>query len=210
MEWEVKGKAYLLELMLMILAINVEDGPLHGKEQVAELLQETVGDKTEVIYHQNPSSETLANQDFSFAIVVVGETPYVESMGDNSELTIPLNGNELITSVTSRLPTLVILISGRPLVLEPEVFGNTDAFVAAWLPGGEGGGITDVIFGDYEFEGKLPMTWFRRVEQLPTSAGEDNYDPLFPIGFGLKSKQMGTEAEHEYTNDYYAVQVAWF
>ncbi|KAI3678198.1 hypothetical protein L6452_37483 [Arctium lappa] len=157
---------------------------------ILDAVKETVGDKTEVIYHQNPSSETFTNQDFSFAIVVVGETPYVETMGDNSELTIPLNGNELITSVASRMPTLVILISGRPLVLEPEVFANTDAFVAAWLPGSEGGGITDVIFGDYEFEGRLPMTWFRRVEQLATSAGEHNYDPLFPIGFGLKSNQV--------------------
>ncbi|KVH94696.1 Glycoside hydrolase family 3 [Cynara cardunculus var. scolymus] len=157
---------------------------------ILDAVKETVGDKTEVIYHQNPSPETLDNQDFSFAIVVVGETPYVEAMGDNSELTIPLDGDKLITSVASRLPTLVILISGRPLVLEPEVFGNTDAFVAAWLPGSEGGGITDVIFGDYEFEGRLPMMWFRRVEQLPTSAEENSYDPLFPFGFGLKSKQV--------------------
>ncbi|PWA68737.1 beta-glucosidase 4 GH3 family [Artemisia annua] len=155
---------------------------------ILDAIKETVGDKTEVIYDQNPSSETLANQDFSFAIVVIGETPYVETMGDNSELTIPLNGNELISSIASRIPTLVVLISGRPLVLEPDVFEKIDAFVAAWLPGSEGGGITDVIFGDYEFEGRLPVTWFKRVKQLPMSAGEKNYDPLFPIGFGLKMK----------------------
>lgn len=153
-------------------------------------IKETVGDKTKVIYDQNPSSETLANQDSSFAIVVIGETPYVETMGDNSELTIPLNGNELMSSIASRIPTLVVLISGRPLVLEPGVFEKIDAFVAAWLPGSEGGGITDVIFGDYEFEGRLPVTWFKRVEQLPMSAGENNYDPLFLIGFGLKMKQV--------------------
>ncbi|XP_024982227.1 uncharacterized protein LOC112518680 isoform X2 [Cynara cardunculus var. scolymus] len=167
-----------------------KSGRITAGTTILDAVKETVGDKTEVIYHQNPSPETLDNQDFSFAIVVVGETPYVEAMGDNSELTIPLDGDKLITSVASRLPTLVILISGRPLVLEPEVFGNTDAFVAAWLPGSEGGGITDVIFGDYEFEGRLPMMWFRRVEQLPTSAEENSYDPLFPFGFGLKSKQV--------------------
>ncbi|KAL0419050.1 UNVERIFIED_CONTAM: hypothetical protein Sradi_1318500 [Sesamum radiatum] len=63
-----------------------------------------------------------------------------------------------------------------------------DGLVAAWLPGSEGGGVADVIFGDHEFQGRLPLTWFKNVEQLPMHAEDNSYDPLFPIGFGLTIK----------------------
>ncbi|KAA8549367.1 hypothetical protein F0562_001051 [Nyssa sinensis] len=158
---------------------------------ILEAIKTTVGDKTEVIYEQDPSPDTFAGQDFSFAIVVVGEFPYAETAGDNSELRIPSNGIEMISSVADRVPTLVILISGRPLVLETWLLEKIDAIVAAWLPGSEGGGIADVVFGDYEFQGRLPMTWFKRVEHLPIHAEENSYDPLFPLGFGLTSKNEG-------------------
>uniref|UniRef100_A0A5B6YW04 Putative lysosomal beta glucosidase-like n=1 Tax=Davidia involucrata TaxID=16924 RepID=A0A5B6YW04_DAVIN len=158
---------------------------------ILDAIKEAVGDKTEVIFEQHPSPDTFAGQDFSFAIVVVGEGPYAENEGDNSELIIPFNGTEVISSVADRVPTLVILISGRPLVLEPWLLEKIDALVAAWLPGSEGGGIADVVFGDYEFKGQLPMTWFKRVEQLPMHAGENLNDPLFPLGFGLTSKNKG-------------------
>ncbi|GJR27970.1 putative glycosyl hydrolase family protein [Tanacetum coccineum] len=144
----------------MILVISVEVGPPLGMEPVAELPP----------------------------VSVVGEAPYVESGGDNSELTIPFNGNELLKLVADKIPTLGILISGRPLVLEPSVLETLDALVAAWLPGTEGNGITDVIFGDYEFHGRLPVSWFKIVDQLPMNTHQDSYDPLFPLGYGLKSK----------------------
>ncbi|KAF9598394.1 hypothetical protein IFM89_027470 [Coptis chinensis] len=73
-----------------------------------------------------------------------------ESLGDDSELKIPFNDTELVKSVAEKVPTLVILISGRPLVLAPRV------------------------------------TWFKRVDQLPMNAGDQSYDPLFPLGFGLR------------------------
>lgn len=152
---------------------------------ILDAIKEAVGDETEVIYEQFPSADTLALQDFSFAIVVVGEEPYVESLGDNSVLEIPLNGADIISSVSDSFPTLVILLSGRPLVLEPWLLEKMSALVAAWLPGSEGGGIADVIFGDYDFKGRLPVTWFKRVEQLPLHIGVNSYDPLFPLGFGL-------------------------
>ncbi|CAA7036670.1 unnamed protein product [Microthlaspi erraticum] len=153
-----------------------------------EAIKAAVGDKTEVIYEKTPSKETLASgQGFSYAIVAVGEPPYAEMKGDNSELTIPFNGNDIVTAVAERIPTLVILFSGRPLVLEPPVVEKTEALVAAWFPGTEGRGIADVIFGDYEFVGKLPVSWFKHVEQLPLNADAKLYDPLFPLGFGLTS-----------------------
>ncbi|XP_054799734.1 uncharacterized protein LOC129304116 [Prosopis cineraria] len=151
-----------------------------------EAIKEAVGDETEIVYEQNPSKDTLERDDISFAIVAVGEEPYVEFFGDNSELVIPLNGPDIISSVTDKFPTLVILISGRPLVLEPWLLEKIDALVAAWLPGTEAQGITDVIFGDADFKGQLPLTWFRRVEDLDQpNFGVNMHDPLFPLGFGL-------------------------
>ncbi|MBA0844432.1 hypothetical protein Goarm_001530 [Gossypium armourianum] len=151
---------------------------------ILDAIRESAGDKTEVIYDEYPSTNTLAGQ-YSFAIVVVGEPPYAETLGDNKELVIPFNGNDIISSVADKIPTLAILISGRPLVLEPQVLEKVDAFIAAWLPGTEGRGVTDVVFGDFEFEGRLPMTWFRSNDQLPMNPGQNSYDPLFPLGFGL-------------------------
>nr|AAL16288.1 AT3g47000/F13I12_50 [Arabidopsis thaliana] len=111
-------------------------------------------------------------------------------MGDNSELRIPFNGTDIVTAVAEIIPTLVILISGRPVVLEPTVLEKTEALVAAWLPGTEGQGVADVVFGDYDFKGKLPVSWFKHVEHLPLDAHANSYDPLFPFGFGLNSKPV--------------------
>ncbi|XP_062085130.1 uncharacterized protein LOC133791218 isoform X2 [Humulus lupulus] len=152
---------------------------------ILEAIKEAVGDNTEVIYEPKPSTETLSRQDISFAIVVVGEEPYAECTGDNSELKIPFNGTEAVCSVAEKIPTLAIIISGRPLVLEPELLEKTDAIVAAWLPGSEGGGIADVIFGDFDFMGKLPVTWFKTVEHLPVLTKDNSHDHLYPFGYGL-------------------------
>ncbi|KAL1222049.1 Beta-D-xylosidase 4 [Cardamine amara subsp. amara] len=154
-----------------------------------DAIKAAVGDNTEVVYEKTPSEETLASgQGFSYAIVAVGETPYAETMGDSLELKIPLNGNDIVTAVAEKIPTLAILFSGRPMVLEPPVLEKTEALVAAWLPGSEGQGMADAIFGDYDFEGKLPVSWFKSADQLPLTADVNSYDPLFPLGFGLNCK----------------------
>ena len=75
--------------------------------------------------------------------------------------------------------------SGRPLLVNNELV-HSDAFVAAWLPGSEGKGIAEVLFGDYNFSGKLGFSWPRSADQIPIHVGDENYDPLFPYGFGLK------------------------
>ncbi|KAL9263792.1 Beta-glucosidase BoGH3B-like protein [Drosera capensis] len=154
-----------------------------------DAIKAAVGDQTQVIYEEVPSRDTLAEEDFSFAIVAVGEGPYAEFTGDNSELTIPFTGANIISSVTDKIPTLVILVSGRPLVLEPWLLEKMEALVAAWLPGSEGAGVTDVVFGDHEFEGALPVSWFKSVDQLPLKSEENSYGPLFPFGFGLKTRK---------------------
>ncbi|GAV74473.1 Phosphorylase domain-containing protein/Glyco_hydro_3 domain-containing protein/Glyco_hydro_3_C domain-containing protein [Cephalotus follicularis] len=148
---------------------------------ILDAIKAAVGDKTEVVYEQYPTPETLARQEFSFAIIAVGEEPYAETPGDNSVLNVPLNGNDVISTVADKVPTLAILISGRPLRLEPWLLEKVDAFIAAWLPGSEAEGITDIVFGDYEFEGLLPITWFKTVDQLPMDAKSNSYDPLFPL-----------------------------
>jgi len=85
---------------------------------------------------------------------------------------------------------VVLVVSGRPLVVQPYV-DYMDALVAAWLPGTEGQGVADVLFGDYGFTGKLPRTWFKSVDQLPMNYGDKRYDPLFPFGFGITTKAAG-------------------
>ncbi|KAF8677127.1 hypothetical protein HU200_046594 [Digitaria exilis] len=151
-------------------------------------IKHTVFPGTDVVYSENPDVSFIQQNKakFDYAIVVVGEPPYAETFGDNLNLTIPAPGPDVIQNVCGSIKCVVVLISGRPLVVEP--YMNTiDALVAAWLPGTEGMGVADVLFGDYGFTGKLSRTWFRSVEQLPMNVGDAHYDPLFPFGFGLET-----------------------
>ena len=118
-------------------------------------------------------------------VVVVGETPYAEMTGDRTDLTLSLEDQDAIAAVKKAgIPVVVVLLSGRPMILG-EALPQADAFVAAWLPGSEGKGVADVLFGDYKPTGKLSFTWPRSMAQLPINVGDTNYDPLFPYGFGL-------------------------
>ncbi|EPS69367.1 hypothetical protein M569_05399, partial [Genlisea aurea] len=175
----------------------------HGKSgnitpgtTILTAVQNSVDPDTEVIYQENPDSEFVKSNDFSYAIVVVGELPYSEYVGDSPDLRIPEQGYNTITNVCGGGPTkcVVVVISGRPIVIEPYL-DKIDALVAAWLPGTEGQGVADVLFGGYGFTGKLARTWFRRVDQLPMNVGDENYDPLFPFGFGLTTSPRGIIAD---------------
>jgi beta-glucosidase len=123
------------------------------------------------------------------AIVVVGEKPYAEGRGDNPDPSLSEVDIELIKRVREQSEkVVVILISGRPLIIT-DALPYADAFVAAWLPGTEGMGVADVLFGDRPFTGKLPFTWPRSAEQLPfdfSNLPTEGCDaPLFPYGFGI-------------------------
>ncbi|KAF8677128.1 hypothetical protein HU200_046595 [Digitaria exilis] len=152
-------------------------------------IKDTVFPGTYVVYSENPDADYVRqNKDrFDYAIVVVGEHPYAETSGDNLNLTIPAPGPAIIENVCGGIKCVVVLVSGRPLVVEPELLEIIDALVLAWLPGTEGEGVADVLFGDYGFTGKLSRTWFRSVDQLPMNVGDTHYDPLFPFGFGLET-----------------------
>jgi beta-glucosidase len=77
-----------------------------------------------------------------------------------------------------------VIVSGRPLILG-DAAETADAIVAAWLPGSEGQGVADVLFGDYKPTGKLSFTWPRNMAQIPINVGDSPYDPLYAFGFGL-------------------------
>ncbi|XP_047082596.1 beta-glucosidase BoGH3B-like [Lolium rigidum] len=169
---------------------NGDSGKITRGTTILEAIQESAGVETEVVYEESPTEATIETREFSYAVVVVGEVPYAEGSGDRTDLSIPFNGSDLITRVACKVPTIVIVLSGRPLVIEPQVLEKVDALVAAWLPGSEGMGITDCLFGDHDFVGKLPFTWSRSVDQLPVHVGDDNYDPLFHVGYGLKCSEL--------------------
>jgi beta-glucosidase len=120
-------------------------------------------------------------------IVVVGETPYAEKDGDRAagELVLGPEQRELIARYHDAGKRVVtVLVSGRPLLVNEEL-DRSAAFVAAWLPGSEGRGIAEVLFGDYDFKGKLGFSWPRTADQVPMNVGDPAYDPLFEYGFGL-------------------------
>ncbi|KAJ4883585.1 Glycosyl hydrolase family protein [Raphanus sativus] len=150
-------------------------------------VKNTVDPTTQVVYNQNPDANFVTSGKFDYAIVVVGEPPYAEMYGDSTNLTISEPGPSTIGNVCGSVKCVVVVVSGRPVVMEPYV-STIDALVAAWLPGTEGQGVADALFGDYGFTGKLARTWFKSVNQLPMNVGDQHYDPLYPFGFGLTTE----------------------
>jgi len=123
-------------------------------------------------------------------IVVVGEMPYAEGVGDSQNPALTQSDVDLIGKMRVRSQKLVVIIlSGRPLIIT-DVLSKADAWVAAWLPGTEGQGVADVLFGDQPFRGKLPYTWPRSSGQIPIHSSQAGNGPsaaLFPYGFGLSA-----------------------
>jgi beta-glucosidase len=153
-----------------------------GGTTVLEAVKNAVSKETKVIYSADASEAAKGD----ICVVVIGEEPYAEMKGDNK--TLALSGDDIAVvekAYSSGKPVVVVLFSGRPLILEP-IINKCKAVVAAWLPGSEGGGITDVLFGDFNFTGKLPHSWPENIGQVPVNIGDKDYNPLFKFGFGLK------------------------
>lgn len=147
-----------------------------------------VAPDTEVTYSADASAP-LAGHDR--AVVVVGERPYAEGVGDvgNNGFTMTVSAAEqdIVDRVCSTVDDCVVLVvSGRPLVLD-DALAPADAVVASWLPGTEGAGVADVLFGERPFTGRLPVTWPRSLGQEPINVGDTSYDPLYPYGWGLRT-----------------------
>ncbi|CAL1692660.1 hypothetical protein MMB232_02841 [Brevundimonas subvibrioides] len=126
------------------------------------------------------------------AVVVFGETPYAEFQGDLETLDFTPTGplETLRRLKAAGVPTVSVFLSGRPMWTNPEI-NASDAFVAAWLPGTEGGGVADVIVGDRagmprnDFKGTLSFSWPKTAAGAPLNRGDPGYDPQFAYGYGL-------------------------
>jgi beta-glucosidase len=154
-------------------------GQLTKGTTILQAIRQTVSSGTEVTY--SPDGSDLAKADA--VIVVVGEPPYAEMKGDRTNLDLTVEDTALITKAkASGAPVTTILFSGRPLILG-SALDASDAFLAAWLPGTEGQGVADILFGDVKPTGKLPRQWPKDDDQL------NNLDlhgqPLFKSGYGL-------------------------
>jgi beta-glucosidase len=152
-----------------------------GGTTVLAAIKRAVSPHTTVTFSADGSGAAGADM----AIAVIGETPYAEMLGDNSELALDTADLATLRNLKAAgVPVAVVLISGRPLILGG-VLDQADALVAAWLPGTEGDGVADVLFGDYRPTGRLPYTWPRTTAQLSIHRGDTGDDPLFPFGYGL-------------------------
>jgi beta-glucosidase len=157
--------------------------PVAGATSIIDGIRNLVG--SERVVDAGPSG---IRTDAEVVIVVVGEEPYAEGAGDRAadELVLSPEQRDLIRAYEEKNVKIVtVLVSGRPLLVNEEL-ERSDAFVAAWLPGSEGQGIAEVLFGDYDFTGRLGFSWPRNASQIPIRVGDADYDPLFPYGFGLR------------------------
>ena len=118
------------------------------------------------------------------AVAVIGELPYAEMMGDRVNLNLAPEDVAVVDNLKrAGIPLVVILVSGRPLAID-DLLANADAIVAAWLPGTEGDGVADVLFGESKPTGKLSFTW-PRASSTSFHLGDPGYETLFPLGHGL-------------------------
>ncbi len=152
-----------------------------GGTTILAAIKKTVSSNTQVTF----SPDGTGAEGAAVGVVVIGERPYAEGTGDNGDLALDAADIAVVDNMKKAgIPVVVILVSGRPMIVT-DTLAKVDAFIAAWLPGTEGQGVADVLFGDYKPTGKLSFTWPRSVEQIPINVGDKTYDPLFPFGYGL-------------------------
>ncbi len=154
-----------------------------GGTTVLAAIRSAVSPETRVTY----SLDGAGAEGAMIAVAVIGEKPYAEGVGDRDDLGLDPEDRATVANLKKAgIPVVTLVISGRPLVLG-DVSGQSDALLAAFLPGTEGKGITDVLFGDHKPTGKLSFSWPRANGQLPLNihTPEERYDPLFPYGHGL-------------------------
>ena len=159
-------------------------GPVtKGGTTILQAVRQAVSSET-VVHVMKPGSAVPEGADA--VLVVIGERPYAEMFGDRKDLSLPKEDLELLEKVKQAgKPVVTVVLSGRPVLLGP-VLEASDAVIAAWLPGTEGQGVADVLFGDVRPTGKLPHAWPRSMDQIPCNVGDDHdQEPLFPYGFGL-------------------------
>ncbi len=165
---------------------GVDGNWLPNATSILDAIQSRVPATTRVMYDRMGNFGGHEKADVGIAIV--GESPYAEGWGDSA---LPILSEEDLSTIKKLQATsekvVVVIVSGRPLLIKNEI-ASIDALVMAWLPGSEGGGVADVLFGDRPFKGVLPLPWPSHVEQLPImldGTTADGTEVLFPRYFGL-------------------------
>jgi beta-glucosidase len=120
------------------------------------------------------------------ALVVLSEGPYAEFLGDSASIDTLPDGdfNFLSQARAAGKPVVALVFSGRPVLIS-DALEDADAWIAGWLPGSEGDGIAEVLFGDYGFTGALSHSWPRTQDQANQNKDDPGFDPLFSYGHGL-------------------------
>ncbi len=131
--------------------------------------------------------------DADIAVAVIGETPYAEGQGDRADLSLSSEDIATVRKLKQNgIPVIVVLLSGRPMLIDP-IIPFSDAIFAAWLPGTEGDGIADILFGDFQPKGLLSNSWPKNMGQIPVNYGDTEYSPLFSYGHGITSLDDSSE-----------------
>ena len=173
-------------------------------DTILDGIRDAIGWRGRVTYSQDASAP-IRRRDIG--IVVVGETPYAEGFGDvggprwgfdpgENGVLRPAQTMQISTADKAAIDKVcaaarkcvAVIVAGRPLIIDPAQLSKIDGLVAAWLPGSEGTGVADTLFGRRPYTGRLPMTWPRTLEQEPINVGDTDYDPLYPFGFGLRTR----------------------
>jgi beta-glucosidase len=168
---------------------GVDENWLPGGTSILQGITQSVSSSTVVVYDRDANFPTADGRLADVGIAVVGEKPYAEGWGDNANPSLDqadLDAIARLSSVSKKV--VVIVVSGRPLMITDQL-PKWDALVETWLPGSEGEGVADVLFGKKPFTGKLPLPWPASVSQLPISTDgktTDGTKVLFPRGFGMK------------------------
>jgi beta-glucosidase len=159
-----------------------ECGNITSGTTILQGIKKAVSADTQVIFSADGSGITNADA----VIVVIGEKPYAEMKGDRADLQLSADDLALVEKARAiGAPVTTLLLSGRPMILG-SALEQSDVFIAAWLPGTEGAGVADVLFGDARPHGKLPRPWpASNAALVDGSDAAKNEKPLFPLGYGL-------------------------
>jgi beta-glucosidase len=170
---------------------GLPDSEFPGATTIGKALVDASGGKAVITKDGNYTAKP------DVAVVVFGEDPYAEFQGDVPDLIFRDKSDNLALLKKYKaegIKTVAIFLSGRPMWVNSHI-NSSDAFVAAWLPGSEGGGVADVLYGKADFKGKLPFSWPKLATQYVLNVGDKNYDPLFAYGYGLTYKKPGKVAQ---------------
>lgn len=171
-------------------------GSITSGTTLLQAIQQTISNRSQIHHAADGNFDTTDIADVG--LVVLNEKPYAEGDGDRFDLSLTAEDIALVERVRPHCRKLIVMLfSGRPLIINA-CLPSCDAFVAAWLPGTEGAGLTDVLFGDHPFTGLLPHTWPASIDQIPLqSLHNSGAKPLYPFGYGLTSTiTTATQAIH--------------